>query len=319
MQIPTDLAGPIPETPSYLQMRMRINTLIARYLAVDVLSDRLADLPSQFTQPCPRPWGPIDWRAIDPRQIIGIDPQLFINVLAGIIEIEVPIREYAQESHDYFQQLHPAMAAFVGHERNAEGAITSMGTWGKEERQHAPAFSKIYQQLTGEKLQPKPNSVIGCVPSGDPWADLHHHVHSRITTEWSAAAVYLWLMAHSTGALQAAISQPFQDEINHLAKFWGFSRWAFGDTYADQFKGSTRHLVALVNHHQHERSTDVTTTGSPAKSLPQAIELTFTFLRVMVRLRAWNRELSPSYVRHLLGPLPQQHLQKRSPKRLVAA
>jgi hypothetical protein len=316
-----DLTGYPVTKPHYLNIRSRINALLDRYMSLDILSERLTDLPCQFIQPQQRPWEKIDWSAINRDQIIGISPDLFITVLAGIVEIEAPIREYAQESWSYFRPIHPAMAYFTGGEFALDGTLKTTGIWGKEERQHAPAFSKIYQQLTGSKLQPKPNSVIGFQPSGDPWADLHAHIHSRITTEWSAAAVYLWLMAHSTGALQQAIAQPFQDEINHLAKFWGFSRWAFGDSYTQQLLGSTQQLVSLVRHHNSERTHGKTLTGSTLRPsrLVLTVELTFTFMRVMVRMRSWNRELSTSYLRLLFGPLPQMTRKTLTRKMLAAA
>ncbi|MEG5047568.1 hypothetical protein QUB26_24115, partial [Microcoleus sp. B4-C1] len=43
---------------------------------------------------------------------------------------------------------------------------------------------------------------------------------------------------------------------------------------------------------------------SRLKQLSLVLELTFTFTRVMVRLRRWNRELSRSYLRHLFGTAP---------------
>jgi hypothetical protein len=52
----TDLAGQVQVQATYLSTRARINRLVDRYLAVDVLSDRLSDLPSQFTNPHQRPW-----------------------------------------------------------------------------------------------------------------------------------------------------------------------------------------------------------------------------------------------------------------------
>lgn len=67
-----DLAGYCPESPTYLQMRARINHLINTYLSIDTLSDRLGDLPSQFITPHMRPWGAIDWRSI--RSIFGLWP-----------------------------------------------------------------------------------------------------------------------------------------------------------------------------------------------------------------------------------------------------
>jgi len=301
-----DLAGSCYKHPTYLQTRARINYLIDRYLSVAILSDRLTDLPTQFINPHQRHWEPIQWQAINCSEIIGIDPQIFTLIVAGATEIEAPIRQYSQESWNYFQTVHPQMAYFMGGVQKPDGSVKVVGIWEKEERQHAPALSKIYQQLTGEKLQLKPNSVTGYQPTDDPWQAIYHHLLSRISTEWAATSVYLWLMAHSTGALQQAIAQPLQDEINHLAKFWGFCRWAFAETYVRQFKGSTRYLISIAKHHEHERSqaNDLLRKTHRLEELPHAIELAFTFTRIMVRLRVWNQELSDSFLKHLFGPKP---------------
>jgi hypothetical protein len=299
-----DLAGYCPANPNYLQMRARTNHLINHYMGINQLSDRLTDLPMQFVLPQTRHWEPIDWQAINSSQIIGVEPQLFTLILSGATEIEAPIREYSRESWQYLQTLHPEMAYFVGGVRHDDGAIQTLGVWEKEERQHAPAFNKIYQQLTGEKLQPKPNSVEGYEASTTPpKAAIEAHMISRISTEWGATAVYLWLMAHSTGALQQAIAQPLQDEINHLAKFWGFSRWAFGASYRQQLQGSTRNLLALAKHHQGERThgDELLNSSRSVEELTNAIGLGFSLMRVMVRLRSWDQELSPSFLNHLFS------------------
>ena len=294
-----DLAGSYSEHPNYLQIRARMNRLIDRYLSIDILSQRLIDLPTQFSQPHVRKWESIDWKSISRNQIIGVDPDLFIMLVAGATEIETPIHEYSQESWSYLQSLHPEMAHFMGGSQNLDGSVASLGVWEKEERQHAPTFRKIYNQLTGDKLQPKPNSVSGYKPINCPRQAVYNHTVSRISTEWSAVSVYLWLMAHSTGALQQAIAQPLQDEVNHLAKFWGFSRWAFEQSYYGQVKGSTKNLLGLVKHHKSERTEGDNLTGKA--TTVDAIELAFMFSRVMVRLRAWNQELSHSFLTHLFG------------------
>ncbi len=298
-----DLAGYCPAYPNYLQIRARMNRLIDRYMSIDILSHRLSDLPTQFTQPHTRVWESIDWKGISREQIIGVDPDLFIMLVAGATEIETPIREYSNESWNYMKSLHPQMAYFLGGEQRPDGSIVTMGIWEKEERQHAPTFKKIYHLLTGEKLQPKPNSVDSDGASKSALADVYRHTLSRISTEWGATSVYLWLMAHSTGALQQAIAQPLQDEVNHLAKFWGFCRWAFDGTYFKQLKGSARNLVGLMNHHQGERTEGGNILG--AATTVDAVELAFTFSRVMVRLHAWNRELSDSFLNHLFDNQPQ--------------
>jgi hypothetical protein len=291
---------------SYLTSRHRINTLIEEYLAVERLNHHLHDLTTQFTDPSQRPWGPVHWQAIDPTQIVGTAPDLFLELLAGAAEVESPIRSYSRESWDYLQHFHPQMATFLGGTYGADQAIQVVGIWEKEERQHAPALRKMYQQLTGEQLTLKPNTVTGYHPSTNPQADVYHHLISRLSSEWSAISLYLWLMAHSTGALQQAISQILQDEINHLAKFWGFSRWAFGRSFQEQFLASTHTVAQLFRHHAQERThgSQAVETRQLLNQLSESVELVFTFLRVMVRVRHWNAELSSSSLNHLFGPSP---------------
>lgn len=305
---PIDLAGhPYPRT-HYLHTRYRINGLVERYLSLEILSDRLADLPTQFENPHQRPWEPINWQAIHPTQIIGVDPELFLSVIAGAAEIEAPIKDYAKESWGYLQSAHPPMARFMGGVLATDGSTVEVGLWEKEERQHGPAFRKIYQQLTDEKLKPKPNSVEGYHSSGNLREDVYKHALSRLTNEWSATAIYLWLMAHSTGELQQAIAQPMQDEVNHLAKMWGISYWAFGDSYLARLRGSAKNLIDLFKHHQGERtnSNDMLQVSYAL----HAVELTFTFLRVMVQLHRWHRTLSPAYLEKLFGLPPQRSLRE---------
>jgi hypothetical protein len=295
--IATDLAGYCPENPNYLQIRARMNRLLDRYLTIDILSQHLIDLPTQFSQPHVRKWEPIDWKSISRSQIVGVDPDLFIMLVAGATEIETPIHAYSQESWHYMQSIHPEMAYFMGGSQNPDGSIAALGVWEKEERQHAPTFRKIYHQLTGEQLQPKPNTVGGYQPHNSPLQAVYAHTLSRISTEWGAVSVYLWLMAHSTGALQQAIAQPLQDEVNHLAKFWGFSRWAFDGSYYGQVKGSAKNLLSLTKHHRGERTEGGNLVGKATTI--DAIELAFVFSRVMIRMRTWNRELSHTLLCHL--------------------
>lgn len=289
-----------PLNPGYLAIRARVNQLIDQYLSIDILSDRLSDLPNQFTNPQQRPWQPINWQAIQQSQIVGVRPNLFLQILAGATEIEAPIRSYAEESWGYLQPLHPQMATFMGGTPLAGKSTHEPGIWEKEERQHAPVFGKIYQQLTGEKLMLKPNTVQGYQASGNPWNDLNQHLISRIATEWGAASVYLWLMAHSTDELHHAIAQPLQDEINHLAKFWGFSRWVLDNKAHHHIVGSSQNLANLIRHHRQERSHTDTLRHLDRATLQSGVELSFTLGRVIVRLHQWNKELSYSYLRHLL-------------------
>lgn len=294
-----DLAGYCYSNPNYQQTRARINYLIERYLSLDILSDRLIDLATQFENPHQRPWQPIDWKGIDKSQIIGVAPELFILIIAQAAEIESPIRAYAKESWDYLQKAHPQLARFVGGVYDENSTMIEVGIWEKEERQHAPAFSKIYQQLTKEKLNPLPNTVKGYQPTKDIRTEIYQHALSRITTEWSAVSMYIWLMAHSTGALQIAIAQPLQDEVNHLAKFWGIARWSFGNSALSNAIATTKQLLQLSQHHKAER-----TDGKnffQKNTLNYSLEIGFTFIRVMSQMWRWNYHLQKDALNQLFG------------------
>lgn len=91
-----DLAGQFYQSPNYRQIQARINYLVDRYITDKPLSERLQDLPLQFENPQPRPWKPIDWQTIHRDQIIGVEPVVFLSILAGTIDTEAPIRGYTQ-------------------------------------------------------------------------------------------------------------------------------------------------------------------------------------------------------------------------------
>lgn len=223
----TDLAGVVEPTPTLTHLHRRIRHLIDHYLSVDHLSDRLADLPHQFEHPQPRPWNPIDWPSLSANQLVGIDLSVFQTVLVGALNTEAPIRGYTQTSRRYLEQLHGPMAQFVGGTVDATGQLTELGLWEKEERQHTPALLKIYTQLTGETVKPSLRTVRGYCPTQNPRADLYRHGLHRIATEYGATCLYLWMMAYTTGPLQAVLAELLQDEINHMTKFWGFGMWAY--------------------------------------------------------------------------------------------
>ena len=85
-----DLAGEVCFQPNFFQTKTRINYLINHYLSLEKLcdrakpaseADRLEDLPRQWQQPQPRSWQNIDWQNINSEQIIGIDLEVFQEIL----------------------------------------------------------------------------------------------------------------------------------------------------------------------------------------------------------------------------------------------
>ena len=300
-----DLAGQIYLHPNYLQSLDRIKYLTASYLSYAELGDRLQDLPIQFNNPQPRPWQAIDWQSIELGQIIGINPEVFLSVILGSIDTEAPIRSYTQTSKQYLDALHPQLARFVGGTVAENGSLLELGLWEKEERQHTPALIKIYTQLTGKKVVPTPRAVRQYQPSEDPYTDLYRHGLHRVATEYGATCLYLWLMAHTTGQLQIVLEELVKDEINHMAKFWGFGVWAFPDTsllkigrtlikqrpiYSksrSSLLGTLRRMSNVLNW-QHWSSSNRAT-------------FTFTCIYILNHLWGWSKSLKPEYLQELFG------------------
>ena len=285
----------------------RINRLLDRYLAFEHLDERLRDLPRQFENPQPRPWGLLDWQ-IDRQQIVGIDPDVFLSILVGAIDTEAPIRAYTQTSRRYLETLHPSLARFVGGTIDADGVLLEPGLWEKEERQHSPALIKIYGQLADKKVAPTPRAVRQYQPSGDPHTDLYRHGLHRVATEYGATCLYLWLMAHSTGSLHAILAELAQDEINHMTKFWGFGVWAFPES-------SVCHICLMLLKtmkgqvtYRAERSSLVGTLHRMMNVLlwrswswTNRATFSFTCLRTLWHLWRWNQSLTPDYLQSLFG------------------
>jgi hypothetical protein len=310
---------------SYLQTFTSISNLVETYLCESKLRDRLADLPVQFENPQPRPWAPIDWQALDRSQIVGVSPEVFLSVIVGSMEVEAPIRGYATVSFRYLEKLHPKMARFVGGTFAEDGSLIEPGLWEKEERQHAPTLAKIYRLLTGEKLRIKPSGVKRYVPSDNPREDLYGHGLHRIATEYGATCLYIWLMAHSTGALQQVFSELVVDEVNHMTKFWGFGLWAFPESLITRIRLTIAHLINRTPHSRFDSSDNQKTQANYLRSVVELfqtfgrvmglvawnswplntkLELIFTFVQVMHRVRRWQSSLTQSYLQQLLGVSP---------------
>jgi len=238
-----DLAGEVCFRPNFWQTKGRINYLIDQYLSYEELCDRLEDLPQQFREPQPRPWSTINWQDINPEQVIGLELDIFLSIIKGALDTEAPIKEYTQTSKQYLDKIHSNMAKFVGGEVASDGKIIELGLWEKEERQHTPALTKIYQQLTKQKIDPLVRTTKSYQPRINPYQDLYCHGLHRVITEYSAVCLYLWLMSHSTGTLQQVLGELLQDEVNHLTKFWGMGMWLYPNA-AEQL---IHYLLSQIN------------------------------------------------------------------------
>jgi hypothetical protein len=303
-----DRAGQPNIQPNYLQLQHRITVLIDCYLSLEHLSDRLTDLPLQFAHPQTRPWKPIPWQAIDRSQIIGIQPGVFLEILQGAIDTEAPIRGYTQTSRRYLEHLHPQLACFVGGTLTPDGSLLEPGLWEKEERQHTPALVKLYTHLSGEKINPNPHVFRPYQPSDNPYADLYRHGLHRVATEYGATCLYLWLMAHTTGPLQAVLEELTLDEINHMTKFWGFGVWAYPDT---SLLKVCQTLLQTMNgriRYRRDRSSLIGTLHRMINVLSwhswswtNRATFLYTCFHTLSRLNHWHHSLTREYLETLFG------------------
>ena len=296
-----------------------IRSLIRQYLSFAHLHHLLQELPAQFLNPQPRPWPPIPWDTISPAQVVGIDLEVYLSIVTGAIETEIPIRGYAQTSQRYLAGLHPEMARFVGGITDSQGLRVEMGIWEKEERLHTPALIKIYGHLSGEKQpQPEIRSVREYSPTGNAHADLYRHGIHRIATEYGATCLYLWLMSRSTGTLRQIWGELLRDEVNHMTKFWGFGAWAFPQTTLGHLQQLLTQLTVTFGDRPQpddrqgqsslprtlRRMADVM--AWQAWSRGHRAEFSLICLRVLAHLLRWSRTLTPVYLQHLFGPLPAE-------------
>ncbi|MGL5836115.1 MAG: ferritin-like domain-containing protein [Waterburya sp.] len=307
-----DLAGEVCFRPNFFQTKTRINYLIDEYLNYEQLGDRLEDLPQQFRNPQPRKWQTINWQDIHPEQVIGLELDIFLSILQGALDTEAPIREYAQTSRKYLEPIHSSLARLVGGRVAANGTMIELGLWEKEERQHTPALSKLYQLLAKESITPQVKTATGYQPRHNPYQDLYCHGLDRIINEYGATCLYLWLMSHTTGTTQQVLGELLQDEINHLAKFWGMGMWLYPDG-AEQlirYLLSQIHTILPVSYEATIKPPE--TIKSTFQRMMSVLnwqswsvlargELVYTFIWVLKQMWCWSGQLTPEYLHSCCG------------------
>ena len=138
------------------------------------------------------------------------------------------------------------------------------------------------------------------------------HAPHRIATEYSAVCLYLWMMAHTTGPLQAVLAELLQDEINHMTKFWGFGLWLFPETHWAR----TAHILSLVIPKQRSSASPHRLGHTITRMMGvlhwsqwqrhHQTELAMTFVTVLRHLHHWSDRLSREFLNGLFGPSPIQ-------------
>jgi hypothetical protein len=300
-ELPIDLAGKCPPRPNFFQCQNRIHSLSDQLLSIESLNQRIEDLGHQFQAPKPRVWKSIQWQNISTGQILGVDAHLYCKILAKSAEIELPSRGYSITSRAYLGAFHPPMARFMGGIRGPQGQLAESGVWEKEEQTHGPILRKLYKLLMGEEPDLNPTSLWGYHPQGDLEQDAYNHMIFRMTHEYMAVAGYIMLLALSTGELQQTLHQITRDEVSHCAKFFGFIRWQFGDSFFSQFYGMVRHTVRLTLHHTQERNMFRDFGVWNGDIVKMYLLYEWSKLIALQKLWSWSRQLDTSYLNTSLG------------------
>ncbi|MEM1368014.1 MAG: ferritin-like domain-containing protein, partial [Cyanobacteria bacterium P01_H01_bin.15] len=244
---------------------------------------------------------------IKPGQVIGLKLPVFLAIVAGCINTEAPIRGYTETSRAYLLPIAPRMAQFVGGiVDDNTGQLVETGLWEKEESRHTPALRKIYRHLSGSQLSLEPHLPRSYKEQDCATAALYRHGLHRIATEYGATGLYLWLMGHTTGQLQAVFGELLIDEINHTTKFWGYGRWLYPD--ASFFKTGSSLFAALRQKMQqpqirgsliHTLHRMTRTLHWSEWSLANQSLLLYTLGRIMQRFLIWQRGLTHEHLAEL--------------------
>jgi hypothetical protein len=220
--------------------KARIKATIAGNLASEILSDRLFELSFHHNGSRLHPWQPIDWQAIAPEQIINLPRELFLAAIAISVEVKtMPV--YSRSTWLKLPGITPQIASFLGRVIDEENNLIELGLWEREESQHSAIFRQIYEQLTGEILPISP--PLHSSPTTILEAD--RYLFQCVIAKWITLSVYLWLMSHATGDLYNAIAQLLQDELGHLAKFWGILCLRWGNIENPHLSGDLNGLLQI--------------------------------------------------------------------------
>ncbi len=139
----------------------------------------------------------------------------------------------------------------------------------------------------------------------NPDQDLYKHGLHRVTTEYSAVCLYIWLMSHATGTTQQVLAELLQDEVNHLTKFWGMGMWLYPDG-AEQL---IKHLLSQINtilpvSYESSSKSSLKSTFQrmmsvlnwQSWSILSRGELIYTFVWTLKKMWHWSSQLTPEYL-----------------------
>ena len=129
----------------------------------------------------------------------------------------------------------------------------------------------------------------------------------QIATEYGAACLYIWLMAHSTGTIQQVLGELLQDEINHLAKLWGMGMWLYPqgkEQLIHYLLSQINTILAVSSNSDLKSNSNLKSTFKrmtivlnwQSWSISSRGELIYTFIWALKSLWYWSSQLTPEYL-----------------------
>lgn len=179
-----------------------------------------------------RPWQKTRPKEVGLGDVVGIAAWELALMFQIAMENEEPIPDYARQSGEGFRFLLPALARFMGTNREQarylaeQGLPWCVGPWCAEEHRHSTTLARLIERVMGRPpRRNNPNQPM--VVTADETAAIEH-LMSRQTTEWNASSSYLVMAAHARGELHKVVRNLERDEVKHLAILAAAHGYLFG-------------------------------------------------------------------------------------------
>lgn len=205
-----------------------------------------------------RVWEKAGLGRIRPEDVHGMPAGEMALMMKVAMEIEDPIRDYSRQNGEGFRVLLPALARFMGQNREEalhadEHGLPWCGSpWCAEERRHAHAFARMIERLTGcAPLRDNPNRPRAAPATRE---EALRHLISREAAEWNSSSTYLVMAAHASGDLHVLIRNIARDEVKHLCILSAADRHLLGQRPWRRFADLVRHGLAEYRGQKRKRS-----------------------------------------------------------------
>lgn len=238
-----------------------------------------------------RRWEKAQLGSVQPSDVIGLPVSELASMFGVAMELEEPILEYSRENGEGFRSLLPALARFMGKNREeaAEGEVKGRpwceSPWCAEERRHANTFARLIERLTA-RAPDRGNPNVPRVADGSE-AVARQMLVSREAAEWNSSSTYCVMAAHTKAALQTLVRNIARDEIKHLGVLSAASLYLFGPRPWRRFVTLIRHSLNEYRGHRRKR----TEGEGMGRNRVTAFEVMTAHLMSEWRIRRWLRSL----------------------------